>query len=771
MILQHFESASNNQAAPPGDEARAFLHLLTDGAPDSAWLALHVWNATLEYEYDHCFQATDVDGALAWIQEQDQAGNDVLVRPVLLAEPPEPESDLPAKIAYTPVLWATLSSLDYGEDEQAALDALRHIKPAPTWIHSDGKRIETLWRLRAVPDQPLQIQQANAELKYHLRLARNWWLDSVLTLPGTHTHDGDQPQPVRCVEASDQSCTLADFATPASPHPQESLLSSFVGNSKGETVNEQRDKLFKLALAEATLYCSPEGAPYARCRTRDRRELWPLFESDANGQFAQWLGYRYLHTYQTVVNQAAMRDAMQALRAAAIHNGKVRRIENRVAEHEGYLYLYLNNDARQVVRVTPDGWSLIGEDTCPVLFLTPKTARALPLPVRGGSLDELRPFVNVPDDAAFKLLLGFILLCFHPTGPYAILVLEGEHGSAKSTLTSVIRRLTDPASPVMRGLPASEDDLIIGGLLNRVYALDNLSGITKQMSDAICRMTQGGGHAKRTLYTNGEETTFDYLRPVVVNGIDDLTKRDDFASRSIVLELPPLADKGWRKDTTFYAEFDEASGRIFGAILDALVAILQQRNDVADVYQSRLAEAEAWVSAGEKALGWEAGTFSRLLHENQEEAAEEHFQLDTFAQALLKMLQKQLKRPDYDSAKPLWAGTATSLLRQVNLHAEPDDLRTDAWPKQPIAVGMRLRRMAHALRLQHFTVTKERISGRERIRQLAIYYDGPLPEAQHTTPDVEPAIPTGTPTPLPRVSVQDEPRQEGHDDTRLKRAS
>lgn len=74
----------------------------------------------------------------------------------------------------------------------------------------------------------------------------------------------------------------------------------------------------------------------------------------------------------------------------------------------------------------------------------------LPRPVRGGSIAELREFVNVKDDLDFALVVAWILAAMRPRGPYPILVFHGEHGSSKSTTSKVCRALTDPNTAPLR---------------------------------------------------------------------------------------------------------------------------------------------------------------------------------------------------------------------------------------------------------------------------------------------------------------------------------
>ena len=70
--------------------------------------------------------------------------------------------------------------------------------------------------------------------------------------------------------------------------------------------------------------------------------------------------------------------------------------------------------------------------------------RALPEPEAGESVDRLRGYVNVPADDDFILLVAWLVGAFRPKGPYPILRVNGEWGSAKSTLCRILRELIDP---------------------------------------------------------------------------------------------------------------------------------------------------------------------------------------------------------------------------------------------------------------------------------------------------------------------------------------
>jgi hypothetical protein len=119
----------------------------------------------------------------------------------------------------------------------------------------------------------------------------------------------------------------------------------------------------------------------------------------------------------------------------------------------------LCNDSWEAVEITPTGWHVLPDP--PVTFVRKDNAAALPLPASGGSVDELRPLLNVRAEEDFRLLVSWLIGALNPEGPYPVLVLQGEQGSAKSTTVRVLRAVADPAVEPLRAPPRDERDLAI----------------------------------------------------------------------------------------------------------------------------------------------------------------------------------------------------------------------------------------------------------------------------------------------------------------------
>jgi hypothetical protein len=110
------------------------------------------------------------------------------------------------------------------------------------------------------------------------------------------------------------------------------------------------------------------------------------------------------------------------------------------------------------------------------------------------------------------------------SGPNPLLAISGEHGSAKTVLSKMLKALIDPNVAPVRALPREERELMIAAN-NDPLAFDNLSDLPIWLSDALCRLASGGSFAVRQFYTDDDEILFqDLLRAASVVAGDDISK-------------------------------------------------------------------------------------------------------------------------------------------------------------------------------------------------------------------------------------------------------
>jgi hypothetical protein len=384
----------------------------------------------------------------------------------------------------------------------------------------------------------------------------------------------------------------------------------------------------------------------------------------------------------------ALSDAFGVLESKAQYDGEEHQVYIRVGGSNGNIYIDLSNDIWEVIEISPDGWKVINQS--PIKFIRSRGMTALPAPESGGSLDLLRLFVNVRDEGSWKLLIAYILSALRDRGPYPVLDLQGEQGSAKSTLVRLIRALVDPSAVPLRTSPRDERDLMIMAKNGWILAFDNLSTIQPWLSDAICRLASGGGFGTRELYTDSEESLFDSQRSVVVNGIGDIATRDDFRDRALIINLSPIPDDKRKDEETFWNEFYKVRPKILGTLLDGVSAGLKNLPEVRLNCLPRMADFAKWATAVEPAFGWPSRSFMEAYSQNRALAVELGIEGDPVAQAVVELAD--------DNEISGWEGTATELLDELEIKASDKISKSKAWPKTPQTLSKRLMRLATILR-------------------------------------------------------------------------
>jgi hypothetical protein len=92
-----------------------------------------------------------------------------------------------------------------------------------------------------------------------------------------------------------------------------------------------------------------------------------------------------------------------------------------------------------------------------------------------------------------RLVIGSVTF----NGPYPLLAISGEQGSAKTVLSKLLKALIDPNATPVRALSREQRELMIAVNNSYLLAFDNLSGLPDWLSDVLCRLATGGSFAVR----------------------------------------------------------------------------------------------------------------------------------------------------------------------------------------------------------------------------------------------------------------------------------
>jgi hypothetical protein len=475
-------------------------------------------------------------------------------------------------------------------------------------------------------------------------------------------------------------------------------------------VTESRKQLVSSLLdrvrARASLFADSNGEPYAQLSNADGGDVLRLRAR----RFRSWLDHLAYEATGSIPSSDVRGQVLSVLEGEALFDAPRRSVHIRLAERDGAIWLDLGGPGQDAVRVDAHGWAIAPS---PVAFVRPSSLRAIAPPraapprrapsPHDEPLAPLRALLPQLDGSAFTLFVGWMLGALRPRGPYPLLVLQGERGSGKSTLARAVKILLDAGAAPLRAMPKSERDLAISTTRAWISVYDNLAPVATPVSDALCRISTGGGLATRKLFTDDDEVVHDVCRPVVLTGIEDLAVRPDLAERSIVLRLSPLAGRERREESAILHELEASAPSILAALLEGVALSIRggKSKEPAILPLPRMADFARWVAAAEPALGWEKGRFARAYEEQQSESDEVALDHDAVAQVLRRL-------PGL-SETGRWEGTATAMWDELHHLLELDHRPMPfGWPRAPNRLVGHLRNLAPVLRAHGIEVASAR---------------------------------------------------------------
>jgi hypothetical protein len=348
---------------------------------------------------------------------------------------------------------------------------------------------------------------------------------------------------------------------------------------------KQADLLIQIA-QRGVLFHNHEGVAFADIANKGHRETWPI----RSAGFRSWLLHCYYDEHNSAPNAEAVKNALGVIEAVAVYRGDEHPVAVRVGGHAGRIYLDLCNDRWQAAEVDADGWRVVDEP--PIRFIRSRGMLPLPKPARKkktkNGIRALRKFINVKDDADFALVVAWELAAFRDHGPYPVLALIAQHGSAKSTTLKILRALLDQNSADLR--PRNADDLYITAARSHVVPIDNVSSLSEWLSDALCRISTGMSYAKRMLWTDQDEIVIYAVRPIALTSVVEIIVAPDLGDRAITIVPPRIDEENRREEAEVLAAFEKEHPEILAAFLDAVAHGLRTLPTITNTRWPRMAD-------------------------------------------------------------------------------------------------------------------------------------------------------------------------------------
>jgi hypothetical protein len=343
-------------------------------------------------------------------------------------------------------------------------------------------------------------------------------------------------------------------------------------------------------------------------------DLWAEIGSEVyrvdNGPFLEWLGKTYFDEHGEPPSKHCLSGALETLKGFARLGGDVRPVSIRTAECEGEIFIHLANREGEVIKISKNPWEVT--TNAPVAFFRPRGTQALPRPVRGGTLLELRSFFPHLDDFCWSLLIIWLLNALRPRGPHPILSVGPDGGLL---LIKLLSRLIDPRSNSLRGAPKDLRDVTASVANSWLVSFAELVKLSSGSIGELSRAARGGGFSGRRNYTDFEEFGFQATRLIAFMSRELLAPyRDDFAELTFRVEPSegeePLIDEVGEA-------FEKALPRILGALFDATASCLRNIDKQTFDDGSVLSPCLRWALACAEDCGLDADQLKEAFFENQ----------------------------------------------------------------------------------------------------------------------------------------------------------
>jgi hypothetical protein len=364
---------------------------------------------------------------------------------------------------------------------------------------------------------------------------------------------------------------------------------------------------------------------------------------------------QYTLAFSKPPSDTALRGVLEALAARATFGGEVHPVFIRRARYNDAIYIDRGTEDGSAYEIDKNGWRIVARP--PVRFIRVPGMLALPeaIPVdpKQGLL-KLKSVTRFQSERDGVLVVGFALDALGGEGPYCVLVITGEAGSAKSTLAKLIGFLVDPRIHFLLTAPKNKRDVFINASNLAAAAFNNLSTLEPAISDAICTATEGGVDSQRALYTDGDESSICAKTPFILVSVGNVVTRGDLADRTLKTELAAIPPSERITEPEFWAKFEQAAPTILGALLGGLSEGLQRYDDLDRDDLPRMATFAKFVTACETAF-WPKGTFATAFAESAATAGADVLSDDPVAEAFEEFMED----------KGEWTGTTAVLLREL----------------------------------------------------------------------------------------------------------
>ncbi|CAN5875455.1 hypothetical protein BH23THE1_BH23THE1_20500 [soil metagenome] len=430
------------------------------------------------------------------------------------------------------------------------------------------------------------------------------------------------------------------------------------------------------------------GKYYITIRVKDNVECIPLNSS----RFKGIIRNEYFDKERKILSEDKLEGILKLLESELMFSDNLKKIELSLRvgvqkEEPNVFYYDLTNPQWEIVRISSNGWDIVKNNNIPLFKRYEGNCSHQVIPSTSvqdneKGFSQFLKLFNLQSENDKILLSVYLISLFIPEIPKVILVVKGNGGGAKTTAFRMIKNIADPCNVDDFSFSKQINDVIQTLEHQHVVFFDNVSHISDEMSDLICRAVTGSGFSKRAHYTNDDDFLYKFKRCIGINGINLATTRPDFLDRSLVIRFKRIEESARRKEEDIKKEFETIRPFVLGYIFDTLVKVLKYREEhkgekILKNGFPRMADFAEWGEIISRCLEYPENQFIDAYNENRLDQNDEVIEASSVAESILLFMSEKDKGF-------VWEGAPTRLYKELTDiidQTKPELKRSNLWPK------------------------------------------------------------------------------------------
>lgn len=466
-------------------------------------------------------------------------------------------------------------------------------------------------------------------------------------------------------------------------------------NSKEEK-KSQADVMIELAMENGdTFFHDEPNEKYVAIQSDGN----PVVHKIGSQDYKSFLVKRFFKETKKAPSKDSINQAIGVLEALAQYDGDKINVAKRCTEKDNAIYYDLGDKDWTFIKITKDGWEI--DNSGQILFTRRKTMKEQVMPEKYEDISIINKHYRFKTEEDKILHTVSTVTKFLNIGN-PIVVYHGEKGASKTTTMRMDRSIVDPSARDVISMPKSATDLSLVLHNNYLPCFDNIDTISAEKSDILCTAATGGGFSRRKLYTDDEETIYEYKVPVILNGINVVATRPDLLHRSLLLGLERIPEDERKEESEVWKDFNDDKPKMLGAIFSIISKAIRIYPDVKLDKLGRMADFTRWGYAIAEVCGIGGEIFLKAYLDNQSKANDEAVNSNPIAVAVIRLME----------TTQCFEGTPSKILDTLSVIAEEEkiDIKSRRWVKEPNVLMRKLNELKSNLLLEGITFTSTNTS-------------------------------------------------------------